>query len=253
MERFVTLYNDLIWDYQQAVGTGWYVILWVLCLLYCMLGRTKKTDRVRFVVPVTFVLLVVSCPITAIVLMKILDVSTYSRFAWCLLVLPVIAYVMTNIIERAKERRRVWYFVLAVVVIMCCGSWIYTSENFVKADNAYKLSNHTIEISDYLVKNCRDDVVYTDESLTCEIRQYTSEVKLLYGRSGGGPGEGINTRYARCSHEEFGFYLEEITAIGCTVVVLDSSVPDAEEVFEMNGWKVIWANGTYNIYQYTKA
>lgn len=251
MERFVTLYNNLIWDYQQAVGMGWYVILWVLCLLYCMLGRMKKIDRVRFVVPVMFVFLVVSCPITAIILMKILDVSTYSRFAWCLLVLPVIAYVMTNIIEHAKERRRVWYFVLAVVVIVCCGSWIYTPENFVKADNAYKLSEHTIEVSDYLVDNCQGEIVYVDESLICEVRQYTASVKMLYGRYGGGPGEGINSRYANSSEAQFGSYLDEIVSQGCTVIVLSVSVPNAQEVFEKNNWMLTWTNGTYNIFQYT--
>lgn len=250
MGYLVTLFNNLIWDYQQAVGTGWYVILWILSLMYCVWGPEKRMDRLRFVVPVMTVVFIIICPISAIILMKILDVSTYSRFAWCLLVLPIIAYVMTDISRRTQGKRKIVCFLLAVVVIICSGSWIYTSENFVKAENVYKLSDQTIEISDYLVNNCKDEIVYTDESLTCEIRQYTAFVKLLYGRTGGGPGEGINTKYARSTEEEFAVYLNQIVDKGCSIVVLSVSVPDAQVVFEKNGWECIWTNGEYNVFRY---
>jgi hypothetical protein len=79
-------------------------------------------------------------------------------------------------------------FVLIVIAcIVSSGNYMYRYEyNFEKAENQYKVPQEAIEVSDILLADSEEPRIVVGPDLYCYIRQYSTKIKMMYGRNADG-------------------------------------------------------------------
>ena len=97
----------------------------------------------------------------------------------------VISYGFVKYVNSIQEKKeKVVVFTSLIVIIIMSGKFIYTSENFIKVGNLYKLPDESVEVA-YLIG--MDDEEYkkalVPETLVAHIRQIDSSINLAYKRN----------------------------------------------------------------------
>lgn len=162
---------------------GIYFLLWVLSLLYIILHRKKEVLLFKKVVlPTIVALIIVFNPICAVIIEKCLQ-GSYWRVFWSFNICIVVAYVCTRFVfNTVLKTERLYVVIVLFLVIVVCGTPIYTDKNFERADNVYKIPEQAIEVCEVLQKNSMTDKVALDPELVTWVRQYDSTINTLYGR-----------------------------------------------------------------------
>ena len=111
--------------------------------------------------------------------------ETYYRILWLVPVYVVIAYAVCLLISRAKRYTvKTVVAVATVLVIALSGSLIYTNRYMTKAENMYHIPQYAINICD-AIKDANGEgqvVVAFPTELVYFVRQYTTDIKMPYGR-----------------------------------------------------------------------
>lgn len=124
----------------------------------------------------------------------------------------VIAYTMVCMINKFKNKVfKLLVGVICGIVIILSGSQMMTTENFQTTENYYKIPGEVIEVADIILDDSDGMAkVIAPESISVWIREYTSEIELVYGRGYVYGYEGIRTKPLRLRRilnaEELEFY-----------------------------------------------
>lgn len=184
-------YYYAVWDefvnfINGRSGLMHWLIFGVAILCCAFMG---KEERKKIFCPAVLVLLFFFNPVFyALIGTRFLS-GIYWRLLWMLPISFVIAYAMTQMV--CKIRRdvlRVLAIVAASVCIIVTGEREFSAETYTEKENDYEISAAAIEISDIVTQNMaswKENIIVPNE-LTCDIRQYTCGVGLLYGRNAGG-------------------------------------------------------------------
>ncbi len=165
--------------FKSYNGTGYYCILFIICLIYLWFTEDdKKTKYLLVYAPAIFQILFF-IPYFYLLYNK-LDKGTYYRILWIMPMTVVIAYSACKVMSR---HTRVGLILVSLLLVIS-GTYVYKSEYMSKAENLYHLPQETIEICDMIKPAEGEERVWA--AFPAEqihfVRQYTSEIQMPFGR-----------------------------------------------------------------------
>lgn len=178
------LYEFVLGDYEKYIGAGAYVTLFFLCMIYIYM--TKDKNKHMFLYYPLLMLFAFFNPLFIKVVYVRFFWGTYWRLLWLLPLTALIAYTGTQIIfKNDKLKKKLVVAVAVILVIASGGSMIYNEHNYQKAENVMKIPDEAAVIGDLIVKYSGTwyPRVIVPNELYCYMRQYTSHLRLLYGRN----------------------------------------------------------------------
>lgn len=240
MQVLSALYEFVMTDFEKFIGNGVYMAILLFVIYYLL--HTKKGNQAFCVwVPVT-VLLVFFNPITILLIYRQFMWGTYWRILWLIPIVPVLAYVCVELISK---QRRIFEKLLVFLVIGCIiisgGRPMYSKERFSPRQNFFKIPTAAIDIAQHIIlyAGVWYPTVIVPNELYCYIRQFSSEIRLLYGRDAegymGGVTEEIEEVYLEMSKEEPDCELigKRAQQYGVNIVIFNSKfhrLPEADEM-----------------------
>ena len=172
MQTIMTIFKDY-------GGTGYYTILFVLSLIY--LGFTEEDKRVRTIlVYIPAVMMLLFFLPVFYMLYNQLDSGTYYRILWLMPMTVVIAYAGCKLIGHHVKLG----VILACIVLIISGTYVYKSQHISKAENPYHLPQETIEICDMIKPAEGEERVWAlfPAEQVHFVRQYTTTIQMPFGR-----------------------------------------------------------------------
>lgn len=164
---------------------GLYLAAWIIIAVL----EKKKANKTAFVYSAWYLPLVIVNPLAGMVLERLnMLPERIVRIYWLLPVFFVIAYGGALLVLGAQKRFRSGILTAAAVVtgLILLGSPIVTGDNFVKAENIYKLPDGVIQMVDMINEDARDSgrerKAAMPLSLSTYARQYDGTLPMLYGR-----------------------------------------------------------------------
>lgn len=173
--------------FDRITGDKLVFILYIIATIY-ILFKVKEKDKegkpkAFFIVYPILLGLVVCCPIVYYVISGYLK-DVYFRLFWLFPAGIAIAYAGVDLIYSfSKKYVRIATFIGCITVIMCCGTFIYNENNFIKVHNLYKIPDEAKWVTDIIMQDeSTDKYVLAVPEVVPYIRQVNSDIKLVYGR-----------------------------------------------------------------------
>lgn len=178
---------EIVDMFLEFVGSGW--IHWLLAAAVLVAGSIKsKYFRHEFLYPAVIILIVFFCPpVYGIIGIRFMN-GMYWRMLWLIPINVIIAYGAVKICAYLKN-----YFAKALALaaltalIALSGKPIFDTANFYPAQNLYQLPQITIDTADAIIEELTNDyarpIVVVPDEMLCSLRQYTTRLRLLYGRN----------------------------------------------------------------------
>lgn len=177
-------FNTIKTTFLEYKGTGAYIILYIIALIYIFYKEDNKKIKLFFIGLSIFIGLVTLNPIFAAIVKPFFPVSVYWRMYWMFPIGIAIAYAITKIImSKNGKAEQIILGIIAVVTIVLSGKLIYNKENYVAVNNLYKVPNEAYEIATVIMQdNTRTKKVMPTTDLVSYIRQVNPEIVLMYAR-----------------------------------------------------------------------
>ncbi len=171
--------KEILSVFQGFTGTGFLTILYLLTLLYLWISEKNPTFRAVFVYGASIIQLLFFIPLFYYGY-QLLDQGTYYRILWTLPMTITIAYATVKILGRYP----IGSIAIGLVVVMVCGKYVYSNKYISLAENAYHIPQEVIEVCDIIMPEEDEERVtgVFPDSLIHFIRQYSSRIKMVYGR-----------------------------------------------------------------------
>ena len=171
--------REILEIFQGFTGSGFLTILYLLTLLYLWTSEKNPTFRAIFVYGASIIQLLFFVPLFFYGY-QLLDEGTYYRILWVLPMTITIAYASVKILSGYP-----WgSMIVGIVLVAVCGQYVYTNAFITPAQNVYHIPQEVIEVCDMIMP--REDEervtgVFPDD-LIHFVRQYSTEIKMAYGR-----------------------------------------------------------------------
>lgn len=171
--------KEILTVFQSFTGSGFLTILYLLTLLYLWTSEKNPTFRAIFVYGASIIQLLFFVPLFYYGY-QLLDKGTYYRILWILPMTITIAYASVKILGRYP----IGSVAIGLVVIVACGQYVYSNEYISLAENAYHIPQEVIEVCDIIMPEEDEERVtgVFPDSLIHFVRQYSSRIKMVYGR-----------------------------------------------------------------------
>lgn len=174
---------------QWYIGDGWHHILFLLALLFLILNRKEKQNRIWLGGYSILFAAVYLCPLTAGIIMKYcVGYLVYWRMFWLLPSSVVLAYAAAKLcVSRKHKGMQILCMAALTFCIVLSGKNPYFGENvpYVKADNLQKLPTDACQVADMIRDSLEEGehaVAVMPDALNGYVRQYDASLKLVYGR-----------------------------------------------------------------------
>lgn len=171
--------KEILTIFQNYTGSGFLTILYLLTLLYLWTAEKNSTIRAILVYGASIIQLLFFCPVFYYGY-ELLDQGTYYRILWVLPMTITIAYASVKILGRYP----VGSMIIGLAVIVISGKYVYSNEYISLAENAYHIPQEVIEVCDLIMPEEDEERVtgVFPDSLIHFVRQYSSRIKMVYGR-----------------------------------------------------------------------
>lgn len=180
------------WEtYAQYNGMAMHMGLFLTALLFLHVFHKTDTERANayFLSGYTGVFfLIFFCPLTAKIIMDYcIGADVYWRMFWILPIPVVIAYAFAASLRETVRWKRAALITGMALVIMVTGSAVYTSENFTKPQNIYKLPQEAVDVCQIIREDARENGIEEKKAIVVNellsyIRQYDGSIQMPYGR-----------------------------------------------------------------------
>jgi len=176
--------RPIIEYFNEYVGTGSYMILFFLSLIY--IYKKEKDSKIKEYMWFSIIMLIVIFnPIFYKVLVRFIGDGIYWRMFWCLPMGIIIAYVGTKVIlEKNKIFEQLIIGVAIIAIIILSGKCVFNKDNFTLATNWYKLPQEALEITRMMTADkCEKKCALVPTDMVAYVRQYDSSIYMRYPRS----------------------------------------------------------------------
>lgn len=191
---------------------------------------TEKNKKLKTVLVYLSVALIFTFlnPVYAWVAMKV-DQEAYYRVWWALPMGLVVCYGVVKTVSHFKKMiSKILVIVLAVLVIVTNGKFVYTNTIYFKSSNAYHLPQMAIDVAEALRMDNYNPKAVLPAELLSFVRQYTAEIIMPYGRNILVSRWGFSSPLYDCMEAEV-YVAEDIAKYAreetCVYVVLSSIKP----------------------------
>lgn len=178
--------RQLLEEFWQSTVMYWgnwrIMVLFAIVLLLLLCWKKLGNFRKGLLVLLAVLLVLVYNPFAKYFWSKVMQGHLYWRMFWILPVIPIMAFVMTGLLQKKAAWKNLLTGVLVVAAIAACGRNIYTNGNFTKAENRFKLPQEAVMVADYMLTEDGETRAIVPKDIFCHIRQYSSKISLLYGR-----------------------------------------------------------------------
>ena len=247
---------NVIINFKSFIGNGW--LMWIcfcIALIICFfLGKEKRKKIVT--VSIILCVIIINPVVYRLIGDRFLS-GVYWRLFWTLPIVTAIAVVLTELTARVR-----WEWLRAVAVAALClvialtGRSVINHGTYMRAENDYQIPQAAIDVSDIVLEAAEgaDVQIVAPDDLVCYIRQYTTKIKLAYGRDSWGF---INTPqswqmeiYDLMHSEEMDYRLLRETAYGYETryIVFDTKLRNLPENMSELGFKPVGTTGQYSVY-----
>lgn len=170
--------NTILEIFKSYNGTGYYSILFIICLIYLWFVEEDKRIKALLVYTPTIIQALFFVPYFYMAY-SLLD-ETYYRILWMLPMTVVIAYAGCKLIG---VHTKIGLALLSVILVMS-GTYVYKSQYITKAENEYHLPQEAIEVCDMIKPEPGKERVWAavPTDLVHFVRQYTTTIQLAFGR-----------------------------------------------------------------------
>lgn len=176
-------------SYMQAcleyyLDGGASFLVYIAALLFVLIAGTKQEKQI-FLPSALLLFLTVYNPVFPIVLNKIFDVNKeYYRFFWIAPVIILIPYVCIKLIRMQDKKSGRVLFTLVLLGIVCLSGRFIYADGYERTENAYKIPNELIEISEIIHEDSSVDYpkVLMEYHYNMEMRQYDPSIRLTIDR-----------------------------------------------------------------------
>ncbi|MDO5422588.1 MAG: hypothetical protein Q4F41_02540 [Eubacteriales bacterium] len=197
----------------------------------CILIFWKKLGkyRVGLLALLAGLLILVFNPLSQYVWTNVMREHLYWRMFWILPAVPVMAFVMTGLVQSRKKWKNALIGACVIAAIAVCGQSAYRGANFQKADNRFKLPQEAVMVADYMLTRDGETKALVADELYCYIRQYTSKVSLLYGRDIIGYTAPVKKGFTKihaamnAEHPDVEYLIKKARKYGCQYIVWNSA------------------------------
>lgn len=247
---------SVIANFKSFIGSGW--LMWVafcIALIICFfLGKDKRKKIVT--VSVILCVLIIN-PITYRLIGDRFLSGVYWRLFWTLPIVITIAVVLTEFAGRIDRR---WLRMAAVgamcLVIALTGKSVINRGTYTRAENDYQIPQAAIDVADIVLEDTEggSTMIVAPDDLVCYIRQYTTKVKLAYGRDSWGfigvPEWWQTEIYDLMHAEEMDYKMlrEKAYEYETRYIVFDTTIYDLPKEIEDYGYDFVGETGKYRIY-----
>ena len=172
MQTIMTIFKDY-------GGTGFYLVLFVMSLIYLGYSEENKRIKTLFVyIPAVMLGLFFFPPFQ--LLYNWLDKGTYYRILWLLPMTVVIAYAGSKAIGHHVKLG----VLIGCLVLMVSGTYVYASQHMTPAENMYHLPQETVDICEMIRPEEGEERVWAlfPVEQIHFVRQYTTTIQMPFGR-----------------------------------------------------------------------
>ncbi len=168
--------------FQKFAGSGFILILFVLAFIYLFIFEKRKPRRIMLVYVPAIVLLIFFNPLFFKFFYSLVGEEIYFRIIWLLPVTIVLGYTVVHIAERLQGKKRLFFCLVSVVLLMISGKLVYSSPLYSVAENQYHVPDEVVEICDAIKVEGREVMAAFPEEFLLYVRQYSADVCMPYGR-----------------------------------------------------------------------
>lgn len=242
--------------YTRALGTGLYLGMFILAIIFIVLEfKKEEKSRIKIVFGIysIIILLLNFNPLFANISIRVIGGEVYWRVYWLLPIGFVLAYVFTELIYKMPSKlKKVLASVLIAFVIIIGGKWVYTEENFEKVGNFYKVPDAVLDV---ILHVSADDEDYKQLAGPIDFEIYTRQVDgtiiLSEGRSFSGV-YGEDSIVTHIFNNDYANIYKKAMEIGCNYVVLDNSTKRTDDDLTNYGFINFYQNDTFTVYKLEK-
>lgn len=156
--------------------------LFIISTLVIFLVSKNKRIKQEIILPTLLIVIVAFNPLSIKIMSKFLPDLRLVRFYWLFPITIVFAYLFTEFTSRYKNKRQLYSFVLACVLICYFGQFVFTKTNFDLPENLYKVPDEVIEICNQIEADGNCGYVLPDVENVEYYRQYDANIRLVFGR-----------------------------------------------------------------------
>jgi hypothetical protein len=178
------MFEKTIEQFQNYIGNGFAMVLFLLSVLFLLVKEKDKTKRVLLIYFPMLVLLLFFCPIFSTLIYKALDDETYYRILWLLPMTQVIAYAAVKLILILSHKwQRVVAVILICAAIVLTGNYVYDNPYFSKAENRFHVPQTVADVCDAIIIPGREVRAVMPNEMLPYVRQYSANILMPYGRA----------------------------------------------------------------------
>lgn len=207
-------------------GSGYMLAVWIIAVILVVFAYEKENRYLLGIYPLICFLTFLNPVLCNLIAKYITGTSVYWRLFWSLQFSFTFIAALIAFID--KWKRKNYFTIISLIVIISCGKWIYSSENFTIADNSEKISLTTKNVVDVLLneeqETCR---LLLPTEYAVEVRQYTGKIELVWSRYS-------RTEYRLNDDLEMFQILEMVYNCLYTEKNYDSSIVDTLEIFDVD-------------------
>ncbi len=184
------IFMESVVIFKNYAGNRYLMVLFLISLGFLLLFEKNKRRRAIFVLTPLSLLLAFFFPIFRKIFVRLMggEGDTYYRVLWLIPMGVIIAYAGVKLAAMLYEKKGVWLKRIVLVglaaSIMLCGKYVYASQYMSKAENLYHLPQKVIDICDLIAPEEGEERIWAvfPTDLVYFVRQYDSDIQLLYGR-----------------------------------------------------------------------
>lgn len=162
--------------------------LFFIAMLYIFLKEKDKKMRALFLYFPILIFIVILNPIFNKIVGSIFKGSIYWRMFWILPIGITIPYCIIKFVSEEKDKlTKIVVAISLVTIVIISGKFVYTSDNFTKVANAYKLPDDAVWVAQLIgADNLENKKALVPETIVAYIRQVDSTIQLAYKREAAG-------------------------------------------------------------------
>ncbi len=230
---FMNAVEEISENIQNYYGQERLLVIILFCVLLAYLYSPAIKRLILY--PTLLIVFVIMNPILyQLVFSRVI----YWRLLWVIPGTCIIAYIICQLVKTSRTPvKKFFVFVCLCLFIALSGSNVYNNVKFKKTQNLEKIDAGVKEVGDIILKNCDQPKCLLRSKYLSQIRQYSPDIELLYGRNVyNNYITGASAEHRKAADEmekknpDYPFILEEFKKGNCNIIVVRSRTPITDEL-----------------------
>ena len=207
----------------------------VLILFCALLAYLYFPELKRIILYPT--LLVVVLLINPVLYELVFSRIIYWRLLWMIPGTYLVAYVICQIYKVGKNvYKRAFILISLCLCVAFSGDYAYNNASFHKTQNLEKIDPGVKEVGEFILANCERARCITHAKYLSQIRQYSTDIELLYGRNVYGYITGSSAEFKKVYREleketpDYSYVLEVFKKNRFYILVVRGRAPIPEDL-----------------------